>query len=141
LPGAAAAGVTIKIHQVDPGTFFGANYLSWTFSQDYYSYAPYLNQVAQSFLGSSSPFNETHSNNPRYESLYAQANATANPSARQQIEHEMQEFDFSQGPYIIPTFMDTLDAYSDKIAGYAIGSRRGVGEPLSYWDMEHFWFV
>jgi len=44
---ATAAGVTIKIHQVDPGTFFGANYLSWTFSQDYYSYAPYLNQVAQ----------------------------------------------------------------------------------------------
>ncbi|HEY2693581.1 MAG TPA: ABC transporter substrate-binding protein [Streptosporangiaceae bacterium] len=138
---AAAAGVTIKIHQVDPGTFFGANYLSWTFSQDYYSYAPYLNQVAQSFLGSSSPFNETHSNNPHYESLYAQANATANPSTRQQIEHEMQQFDFSQGPYIIPTFMDTLDAYSDKIAGYATGSQRAVGEPLSNWDMEHFWFV
>jgi peptide/nickel transport system substrate-binding protein len=128
---AAAAGVTIKIHQVDSGTFFGANYLSWTFSQDYYSYALYLNQVAQSFLGSSSPFNETHSNNPHYESLYAQANATANPSTRQQIEHEMQQFDFSQGPYIIPTFMDTLDAYSDKIAGYATRSQRAVGEPLS----------
>ena len=84
---------------------------------------------------------ETHSNNPHYESLYAQANATANKSTRQQIEHEMQQFDFSQGPYIIPTFMDTLDAYSDKIAGYASRSQRTVGEPLSNWDMEHFWFV
>jgi len=37
----------------------------------------------------------------------------------------MQQFDFSQGPYIIPTFMDTLDAYSDKIAGYAAKSQRG----------------
>ena len=53
----------------------------------------------------------------------------------------MQQFDFSQGPYIIPTFMDTLDAYSDKIAGYATKSQRGVGEPLSNWDMERFWFV
>jgi len=69
---AAAAGVTVKITRVDPSTFFGDNYLSWTFSQDYYSYAPYLNQVAQSFLGSSSPFNETHQNSPRYKSLYRQ---------------------------------------------------------------------
>ncbi len=47
---AAAAGITVKIKNVDPGTFFGDRYLNWTFSQDYYSYAPYLNQVAQSFL-------------------------------------------------------------------------------------------
>lgn len=37
--------------------------------------------------------------------------------------------------------MDTLDRYSDKIAGYATKSQRGVGEPLSNWGMEHFWFV
>jgi hypothetical protein len=37
--------------------------------------------------------------------------------------------------------MDTLGAYSDKIAGYATGSQRSVGEPLSNWGMEHFWFV
>ena len=61
---AAAAGVTINLQQVDPGTFFATGkYLNWTFSQDYYSYTPYLNQVSQSFLGPSSPFNETHLNN------------------------------------------------------------------------------
>jgi peptide/nickel transport system substrate-binding protein len=135
---AAAAGVTIKVKQVDPGTFFGSNYLSWTFSQDYYSYAPYLNQVAQSFLGSSSPFNETHRNDSHYNSLYVQANSTSNPATRKEIEYEMQQIDFQQGPYIIPTFMDTLDAYTDKIAGYGTA---GVGEPLSSWDFEHFWLV
>jgi len=134
---AAAAGVTIKIKQVDPGTFFGDNYLNWPFSQDYYSYAAYLNQVAQSFLPTS-PFNETHSNNPHYNNLYAQANATANPSTRKQILYEMQQFDFTQGPYIIPTFMDTLDAYSDKLRGYTTAK---VGESLSNWDFEHFWFA
>ena len=29
----------------------------------------------------------------------------------------MQNFDFTQGTYIIPTFMDSLDAYSDKLQG------------------------
>ena len=48
---AAAAGVKVNIKQIDAGTFFGSNYLNLPFSQDYYSYAPYLNQVAQSFLG------------------------------------------------------------------------------------------
>jgi peptide/nickel transport system substrate-binding protein len=135
---AAAAGVTINVKQVDPGTFFGPNYLSWTFSQDYYSYAPYLNQVAQSFEGSSSPFNETHLNDAHYNSLYRQANATSNLSTRKEIEYEMQQIDFQQGAYIIPTFMDTLDAYSEKIAGFGTAA---VGESLSGWDFEHFWFV
>jgi peptide/nickel transport system substrate-binding protein len=31
---ARAAGVTIKVQQVPPGTFFGPGYLKWTFSQD-----------------------------------------------------------------------------------------------------------
>jgi peptide/nickel transport system substrate-binding protein len=135
---ARAAGVTINLRQVDPGVFFGANYLSWTFSQDYYSYAAYLAQVAQSFPGPASPFNETHSNVPGYIARYEQANATASPSVRKQIEREMQQFDFTQGAYIIPAFMDTLDAYTDKITGYATAK---VGESLSNWDFEHFSFV
>jgi peptide/nickel transport system substrate-binding protein len=141
---AKAAGVTIDIKQVDPGTFFGpgngrtTGYRNWPFSQDYYSYAPYLNQVAQSFLGSSSPFNETHYNDLHYTNLYRQANTTADPSTRRAIEYEMQQIDFTQGAYIIATFMDTLDAYSDKIAGYTTAE---VGESLSGWDFEHFWFV
>jgi peptide/nickel transport system substrate-binding protein len=135
---AKAAGVTINLKQVDPGVFFGKNYLSWNFSQDYYSYAPYLNQVAQSFLGTASPFNETHSDNPAYIALYNKANATVPGPARKQIEFEMQQLDFTEGAYIIPTFMDTLDAYTDKITGYTTAK---VGESLSNWDMEHFWFV
>jgi peptide/nickel transport system substrate-binding protein len=139
---AAAAGVKITLQQVDPGTFFATGkYLNWTFSQDYYSYTAYLNQVAQSFLGSASPFNETHSNeepNAHYTNLYNQANATANPSTRKQIEHEMQLLDFNQGAYIIPTFMDSLDAYSDKLRGYSTAK---VGESLSNWGFRHFWFA
>src|SRR5262249_37351403 len=40
---AAQAGITIKLNQVDPGTFFSSkNYLNWAFAQDFYNYSPYL---------------------------------------------------------------------------------------------------
>jgi peptide/nickel transport system substrate-binding protein len=134
---AKAAGVTINLRTVDPTTFFGPNYLHWTFSQDFYNYSPYLAQVAQSMLPTS-PFNETHWSLPRYVNLYKQANATADPATRRQIEHEMQMIDFNEGGYIIPAFIDALDAYSTKITGYSAAK---VGQPLSDFDFEHFSFT
>jgi peptide/nickel transport system substrate-binding protein len=134
---AKAAGVTINLKTVDPTTFFGPNYLHWTFSQDFYNYSPYLAQVAQSMLPTS-PFNETHWHLSKYVKLYHQANATANAATRKQIEHEMQLIDFNEGGYIIPAFIDALDAYSTKIAGF---SAARVGQPLSDFDFEHYWFT
>jgi len=135
---ARAAGVTIKLNTVTPSTFFGAGkYLEWPFSQDFYNYSPYLAQVAQSMLPNS-PFNETHEHDPHYISLYNQANATLNASTRKQIEQEMQQFDFTEGGYIIPAFIDTLDAYSTQITGHSAGQ---VGQPLSNFDFEHFAFL
>lgn len=134
---AKAAGVTINLDNVPSSTFFGKNYLSWTFSQDYYSYNPYLSQVADSMLPTS-PFNETHTNNPTLTNLYNQANATLNLSVRKQIEYEMQMFDFNQGGYIIPAYIDALDAYSTKITGY---SPSAVGIPLSAFDFQNWSFV
>jgi hypothetical protein len=129
--------VTIKVKTVPPGTFFGPNYLNWTFSQDYYPYNPYLAQVAYSMLPGS-PFNETHTDNPQYTDWYRQANATTNPALRTEILHQMQQFDFTQGGYIIPAYVDSLDAYSDKIAGY-VPAR--VDEPLSNFDYARFYFT
>jgi len=134
---AKAAGVSIKLKVVDPSTFFGPGYLHWTFSQDFYNYSPYLAQVAQSFLPTS-PFNETHWSDPHYVSLYNEANATLDPAQRRQIEQEMQQIDFNEGGYIIPCFIDSLDAYSSRLTGYAAAK---VGQPLSLFDFEHFAFT
>ena len=134
---AKAAGVTIKLNNVPSGVFFGPNYLKWAVAQDYYNYYPYLAQVAESML-TGSPFNETHTNNAHYTSLYNQANATADLSLRKELLHEMQTFDFNEGGYIIPAFIDVLDAYSDKVTGYSAGK---VGQPLSNFNFERFGFV
>jgi peptide/nickel transport system substrate-binding protein len=134
---ATAAGVKIRLQNVPSGTFFGPNYLQWPFSQDYYPYSPYLPQVAYSMLPTS-PFNETHTDNPRYNSWYKQANAAANPGLRREILHAMQQYDFTQGGYIIPAFVDSLDAYSDKIGGYTTAR---VDEPLSNFEYSKFYFT
>jgi peptide/nickel transport system substrate-binding protein len=134
---AQAAGVTIDLKNVPPGTFFGQDYLQWTFSQDYYSYFPYLTQAAQSMLPAS-PYNETHNDNPQYTSLYRQALATADAGLRRELIHRMQQIDFDQGGYIIPAFTDTLDAYSTKITGY--GPSR-LGQPLMNYGFARFAFT
>jgi peptide/nickel transport system substrate-binding protein len=134
---AKAAGVTVNLQNVPANSFFETVYLKSEFSQDYYNYFPYLTQVAQSMLPGS-PFNETHNNNPAYTSLYNQANATANASLTHEMLFKMQQIDFDQGGYIIPAYIDSLDAYSDKIGGYTAAR---VGQPLSNLDFEHFYFV
>lgn len=134
---AKVAGVTVNLNNTPPGTFFGPNYLKWMFAQDYYNYYPYLAQVAESMLVNS-PFNETHTDSPYYTSLYNQANSTADPALRKELLYEMQKFDFNEGGYIIPAYIDVLDAYSDKITGYSAGK---VGQPLSNFDFEHFAFT
>jgi hypothetical protein len=35
-------------------------------------------------------------------------------------------------------YIDSLDAYSDKISGYTAAK---VGQPLSDFDFKNFWFV
>jgi peptide/nickel transport system substrate-binding protein len=134
---AKAAGVTIRLQQVPSGTFFGPDYLKWTFAQDFYSYAPYLAQVTLSMLPTS-PWDETHFADPAYIRLYAQANATLDPAARREIVWQMQQIDFDQGGYIIPAFIDTLDAYSTTITGYA-PSR--LGQPLDDYSFARLAFT
>lgn len=135
---AAAVGITVNINQVSPGAFFGPNYYTkQTFSQIYYDYSPYLAQVAQTFLPTS-PYPETHFNDPHYTALYYDANKTGNASVRKEIEYEMQKIDFNQGGYIIPCFVDSLDAYSSNVSGHVTGK---VGEPLGNFNFEDYSFL
>jgi len=135
---ASKIGVKINIQQVSPGAFFGPNYYTKVpFSQIYYDYSPYLAQVAQTFLPTS-PFPETHFNDPRYTKLYYEANKTQNSAVRKEIIHEMMHIDFTEGGYIIPCFVDSLDAYTSKLRGYQTGK---VGEPMGNFNFLDYWFA
>jgi peptide/nickel transport system substrate-binding protein len=134
---AKAAGVDVRVKQVPVGTFYGPSYLTWPFAQDFWAYSPYLSQVAQGSL-KDSPFNETHWNDPTYNKLYAQANATTNNAKRREIIHEMERIDFARGGYIIPAYNKQLDLLSTRVNGFVPA---GTGVPLGNAGWESAWLA
>ncbi len=132
---AQAAGINAKLRQITVTEFYGPNYLKWVFAQDFWYYQPYFAQVNQATLPGS-PYNETHFNNPKYKSLYAQAQATLDTSKRTEIVHEMQMIDYNEGGYIIPFFPAVIDGYTPSVNGIV---KSKLGASFNSWDFEHMW--
>jgi peptide/nickel transport system substrate-binding protein len=114
---AKGAGVTINVRQVDTGTFYGDNYLQWTFAQDFWATRTYLSQVAQGSLPDS-PFNETHWEDPEFLDLIARARAELDDARRTELLHEAQRIEWERGGYIVWSFSNQVDAYSDTVGGF-----------------------
>jgi peptide/nickel transport system substrate-binding protein len=132
---ASAAGVTVRLSKLTATDFFGSNYLKWTFAQDYWGYNPYLSQVSQETLPNSQ-YNETHFDNPRYVSLYQQANATLDAAQRAEICHEMELIDFDQGGLIIPSYNKQVDIVASNVQGI---EPSGTGIPVGNASWESIW--
>ncbi len=132
---AAAAGVTVNISEVPVGTFYGPDYLHWTFAMDFWGNPPYLATMAQCEIPSA-PFNECHFHSPRFNQLYEQANSTTNSALQREIVHEMQKIDFDEGGYIIPAFNKQLDLLSTRVQG-VVTEETGIS--MGNCDWENMW--
>jgi peptide/nickel transport system substrate-binding protein len=128
---ASGAGVTVQLRKLDTGTFYGPNYLKWTFAQDFWATREYLPQVAQGSLPNS-PFNETHWADPTFIKLINQARGTLDESKRIQLLHQAQQIEYTTGGYIIPYFSNQIDAYSSKLTGFV--------EAKSGFPLGNYWF-
>ncbi len=128
---ATGAGVKVNVNKVDTGTFYGPNYLKWTFAQDFWATREYLPQVAQGSLPSS-PFNETHWADSTFIKLIQQARATVDDNQRNQILGEAMKIEYDTGGYIIPYFSNQIDAYSAKLSGFI--------PPRSGFPLGNYWF-
>lgn len=124
---AKGAGVNVRVRKVDTGTFYGDNYLKWTFAQDFWATRTYLAQVAQGSLPNS-PFNETHWGAGRFEKLINQGRGELDQGKRTEILQEAQKMEYDEGGYIIPYFSNLIDAYSSKVGGFV---QAKSGFPLS----------
>jgi peptide/nickel transport system substrate-binding protein len=133
---AKAAGLSVGVRAVTIDQFYGPDFLKYSFSEDYWYSFPYLVQVAYETFGGA-PFNETHFNNARYNSLFDEANRTLDKTKLVDIQHEMQMIDFEEGGLIIPVYNNVLDAYSDKVEGFV---PYATGEPLGAWGFDRVWF-
>ena len=134
---AKLAGVTVNVSVLPTTSFFGPAYLQRSFSQDIWYPSVYLVLVAQETLGSASPFNETHFDDPTYNNLYAEADRTLAPDKLRDIVHEMMKIDFDRGGLIIPSFNNNLDAYSSHVKGF---TPNFTGIPLSRFGFDQVWF-
>ncbi len=114
---ASKAGVTINVKTLDGTTFYGTQYLKYPFATDYWGTRNYLNQVAAGSLPNS-PYNETHWNNPTFNTLYAQALKTVDAKKRADLIHQMQKLEYDDGGYIVWGFYNLVDAYSKKVVGF-----------------------
>ena len=132
---AKAAGITINLRTTTVTEFYGKEYLSWPFAQDFWYYTPYLPQVVQAFLPSS-PYNECHFDDPAYTALYNQATATLDSAKRADIAHEMQMIDFTKGGYIIPYFPPVIDGFGSDIQGVVPSL---YGESLGNFGFDKMW--
>jgi peptide/nickel transport system substrate-binding protein len=132
---ATGAGMNINLRQVTVTEFYGNNYLKWVFAQDYWTYDPYLPQVGFATI-KTSPFNETHFNDPQYTKLYREGLATLDAAKRKQILAEMQRIDYDRGGYIIPFFPPVIDGYSKKVNGDVQGK---TGWGFNTYDLKRLW--
>jgi peptide/nickel transport system substrate-binding protein len=134
---AKGAGVTIKVRKVDTGTFYGDNYLSWTFAQDFWATRTYLSQVAQGSLPDS-PYNETHWKDPEFLELIAQARAELDDAKRTELLKAAQKIEWERGGLIVWSFSNQIDAYNTTVGGFEPAKS---GFPLTNYGFGRVGFV
>lgn len=113
---ARGAGIRVRLTKADPNTFYGDRYLSWNFAQDFWNTRNYLPQVASCAL-KSSPYNETHFDDPQFVQIVRAASAETDEAARNRLLHDAQEIEYERGGYIIWGFRRQVDAYSNLVTG------------------------
>jgi peptide/nickel transport system substrate-binding protein len=133
---ATAAGVKVKLNQVNTSVFYGPQYLKWPFAQDFWATREYLPQVAQG-SAPAAPFNETHwppknAQGAQFTKLIAQATAELNPQKHNELLREAMKIEYEIGGYIIPYFSNQIDAYTGKMGGFV--------EAASGFPLGNYWF-
>ena len=73
--------------------------------------------------------------NPAYDKLYDEQSATLDQQKRLQIAYQMQKMVYDDRPYIVLNYNDTIDAWSNKWAGF-IESPQGMVSQLTKASLE-----
>lgn len=113
---AAKAGVQVRLNKVDSNIFYGDQYLSWVFAQDFWNTRLYIPQAAACAV-KTAPYNETHFYDERFAGLIKAAKATRDEAKRRQLLQDAQKIEYDEGGLIIWGFKNQVDAYSQFVTG------------------------
>jgi peptide/nickel transport system substrate-binding protein len=134
---AKAAGVTVNIKKTDSATFYGKDYLSWPFAQDFWATRNFLQQASQGTM-KGAPYNETHWKNAEWTQLVDQAWKTVDDQERAQLITQAQQLEFDEGGYIIWSWRNQVDAYSKTTTGYKLDK---LGGPIGRMYFKDVYFT
>ena len=134
---AKKAGVTVNLKKTDSATFYGKDYLSWPFAQDFWFTRGYLEQAGQGTMPGA-PYNETHWKNDEWLALVKEAFTTVDDAKRNELVAKAQEIEYNEGGYIVWAWRNQVDAYSPKITGL---KKDPMGMWLGRCDFTEVYFV
>jgi peptide/nickel transport system substrate-binding protein len=126
---AKKAGVDVKVIKKNP--FYGKDYLSYPFAQDFWNTRNYLPQAAVGSLKGGT-YNETHFDNAKFAGLIAAAQREVDETKRNSLLHDAQEIEYNEGGYIIWGFRNQVDAVSSKVQGL----KPSVYQPLGSYNFK-----
>jgi peptide/nickel transport system substrate-binding protein len=134
---AKAAGVSVKLRKVDAGVFYGDDYLSWPFAQDFWATRSFLAQASQGTMPDA-PYNETHWENAEWLALVQQAFQTVDDGERNALIAQAQEIEYNEGGYIVWSWRNQIDAHSETTTGYKLDK---LGGPIGRMYFKDVYFV
>jgi peptide/nickel transport system substrate-binding protein len=134
---AKGAGVTVNIKKVDASVFYGDDYLSWPFAQDFWATRTFLAQASQGTMPDA-PYNETHWEHPEWLSLVQEAFKTVDDDQRNALIAQAQEIEYNEGGYIIWAWRNQVDAHSTTTTGYKLDK---LGGPIGRMYFKDVYFV
>jgi peptide/nickel transport system substrate-binding protein len=130
---AKKAGVDVKVVKKNP--FYGDDYLSYPFAQDFWNTRNYLPQAAVGVLKGGT-YNETHWDKApeyaKYAQLIASAQKEIDETKRNSILQDAQKIEYDSGGYIIWGFRTQVDAVSQKVQGL----KPSKFQPLGNYDFK-----
>lgn len=96
--------------------FYGDDYLSYTFGQDFWNTRLYIPQ-AQVCAMPGAAYNETHWDNQQFTDLVKSAARETDAAKRTTLLQDAMQMEYDEGGYIIWGFKQQLDAYSNLVQG------------------------
>lgn len=111
---AKEAGVEVKVTKKTP--FYGDDYLSYPFAQDFWNTRNYIPQAAVCALPNGT-YNETHFDNDKFNGLIKAAGAELDDTKRASLLQDAQQIEYDEGGYIIWGFRQQVDGYASSVQG------------------------
>jgi peptide/nickel transport system substrate-binding protein len=135
---AAQAGIDIQINRVPNDGYYDKVWLTNPFCANYRGGRPTADLMMSLAYLSTSPYNDTHWKNPKFDQLLLAARVELDFAKRKQMYHDMQAMVHEDCSAVIPVFTSNLDGGQKKVRGFVPHPIASMG---GWRAIETVWFA